>query len=212
MPLIGRYFWPTKIYVILSKISILAKTLATPTIHIIHLPHRTDRYAHLMQEFQSQGITNYRIWGGILDKQIPFRGINLAHKQIVQYAKETGLPEILIGEDDLKFTCSRSFQYFLENKPQDYDLYLSSVYNGLLLKDNTVQHFCGMTLYFINQRFYDIFLSVPEVNNIDAVLRNKGRFVVCNPFTAIQINGFSDHKSKNCNYDHLLKGYNLLSC
>ena len=58
----------------------------------------------------------------------------------------------------------------------------------------------------MNSRFYDVFLSVPENQNIDRALRNRGKFIVCNPLVAIQHNGFSDNIKQPCNYDIHLKG------
>src|SRR5262245_60079986 len=107
-------------------------------VNIIHLPHRTDRMESLLAQLSCQGITDYTIWNGIIDNNLAAKGISQAHKQIVRHAKENRLPEVLIAEDDLKFTAKGAFRFFLENKPQDFDLYLSSIYWGDLKKDNTV--------------------------------------------------------------------------
>ena len=163
----------------------------------------------LQTQLQKQSISDYKIWNGIIDTEEPFAGIAKAHKQIIQYAKEKNIPEVLIAEDDLFFTANTSFEFFLNKKPVDYDIYLSSVYQGLLKEDNTIEDFSGLTFYIVNQRFYDTFLSTSENMNLDRALRNKGKYIVCNPFAVIQCNGYSDNTKKFCNYETCLAGRNL---
>ena len=173
-------------------------------LNIIHLPQRLDRLRILQQELDSQNIKDFKIWDGIIDQDIPHVGISRAHKQIVKYAKVEGLSEILIAEDDLCFTSKGAFEFFLENKPLEFDIYLASIYYGNLKQDNSVDDFAGATFYIISQKFYDIFLSIPEYQNFDRSLRNKGRFIVCNPFTVIQHNGYSDNTKEYSNYHQYL--------
>ena len=179
------------------------------TINIIHLSGRLDREKSLKKELIEQNISDYKIWEGIIDPNIPSRGISKAHKQIVKYGLDNSLQEILIAEDDLKFTSKGAFEFFLKSKPKDFDIYLSGIYFGELSVDNIVKDFSGLTCYIINQRFFKTFLSLPENDNIDRCLKNKGTFVVCNPFTVIQYNGFSDNVKRHCNYDNYLKGRKL---
>ncbi len=179
------------------------------TINIIHLSTRFDREKSFKKELKEQGIFDYKIWEGIVDPNIPVRGISKAHKQIVRYGRDNLFQEILIAEDDLRFTSKGSFEFYLKNKPKDFDIYLSGIYFGELNPDNVVKDFSGLTFYIINQRFFDIFLSMPENVNLDRSLKNKGKFIVCNPFTVIQYNGFSDNVKRDCNYDGYLKGRKL---
>lgn len=178
-------------------------------INIIHLPHRTDRMKSLIDQLGQQNITNYKIWNGIADANLPAKGISQAHKQIVRYARENQLTEVLIAEDDLQFTAKGAFAFFLENKPPDFDLYLASIYIGEIKEDNTVGDFSGLTFYIINEKYYDTFLAAPEHDNLDRLIKNTGRFVVCSPFTVIQQNGFSNNVGTYCNYDAFLLGRKL---
>ena len=178
-------------------------------LNIIHLPKRADRFDLLKKELEVQKIRNYKIWDGIIDPKILMRGISQAHKQIVRYAQSEKLPEILIGEDDLHFTEKGAFQFFITNKPLDYDIYLGGITEGLINKDNSVDDFSGLTLYIINERFYNIFLSVPDNLNLDRAIRNRGKFVVCNPFVVVQYNGFSDNIKQFCNYNSFFEDRNL---
>ena len=175
-------------------------------LHVIHLLSRTDRLDLLQAEFQDQTVTEYKIWDGVVDSEIPARGISKSHKQIVQYAKQKTMSEIMICEDDIHFTAKGAFQFFMSNKPVDYDLYLGGISESIIKKDNTVDDFSGLTIYMINQRFYDIFLSMPENINIDRALCSKGKFIVSNPLIAIQHNGFSDNLKRFCDFTNRFIG------
>lgn len=172
-----------------------------PTIHVICLPQRKEL---IEKEFANYNITDYKLWPAIIDRMVPPRGISAAHKQIVVWAKYQGLSEVLIAEDDMVFTAKGAFEYFLEKKPEDYDLYLASVYCGKIEADNTCKDFRGMTLYFISSRFYDTFLSTPEKQNIDSALMRLGKYVVCEQFTALQREGYSYHLKMMTRYGHYL--------
>jgi GT2 family glycosyltransferase len=179
------------------------------TINIIHLPHRTDRLKILKKELQSNNISDYQLWPGILNKFNTHTGISQAHKQIVKYASEKGLKNILIAEDDLRFTSPNSFQYFQNSIPKEYDLFLASVYHGQLSNENLVSRFSGLTFYSVNHHFYAKFLDLPENVHLDIALSGLGKYVVCNPFTVIQHNGYSDNSKQNCNYDIYMRNRKL---
>ena len=168
------------------------------TLHIIHLPERKDRWELMAKELQQESITNYKIWDGIVDPSKISRGISRSHKQIIQYALESSLPEVLVGEDDLHFTSPGAFAYFMRNKPAEYDIYLGGPSHGKLDANNKVRDFAGLLLYIVHQRFYETFLSIPEDQHIDRGLRNKGDFIVCNPFPVIEHSGYSDNLKEDC--------------
>lgn len=178
-------------------------------INIIHLKKRIDRLELLQNELKLQNITDLKIWEGIANQETTIKNISLAHKQIVQYAKAIKLPSILIAEDDIKFTDIGAFDFYLKNIPNDFDLYLGGIIWGHTENDNSVKDFSGTMLYMIHERFYDTFLSVDEHYHIDRGLKNKGRFIVCNPMIAVQHNGFSDNSKRKMIYDVYLKGRDL---
>jgi hypothetical protein len=161
----------------------------------------------LKKELISQDIDDYKIWQGIIDPNgNTKKAISRSHKQIVHFAKQNKLTEILIAEDDIHFTATGAFKYFLANKPASFDIYLASIYWGEITANNMVQDFSGLTLYMIHHKFYDSFLALSEEENIDRALRNKGDFKVCHPFTAIQHAGFSDNTKTYCDYsDYISK-------
>ena len=116
------------------------------------------------------------------------------------------LSEITIAEDDVLFTADGAFTYYLQSKPSTFDLYMGGVTYGELLHDNTVTDFAGTHLYTIHQNFYSIFLDQNGETDIDRALKNKGKFVVCNPMVAIQRNGLSDNRRKELDYLIYFKG------
>ena len=165
--------------------------------------NRSERMPKLLNELQIQGL-EYKLWQGIHDVDSVVRSINLSHKQIVQYAKDNDLESICIAEDDIKFTCPTSYKYFLDNKPQKFDLYLGGIYLGDIREDNSVASFTGMHLYIIDKYFYDLFLQTDQNTHIDISLSDMGLYKVCNPFAAIQFNGFSSNTGKDENYDSII--------
>lgn len=181
-----------------------------PIVHVIHNPARKDRFLTIKKEAKEQGL-DIRFWPAIIDETISFRGIARAHKSIVRWAKEVGLPEVLIAEDDLKFLSPTAFKNFLYFKPTDYDLYLGNIFEGQLEVDNSVRDFCGLTLYMVHERFYDTFLAANEMNNFDRSLAGLGKYIVCNPMVCSQYGGWSDNKKCYVpDYDHHLKQYKTL--
>jgi hypothetical protein len=183
-------------------------------INVINLPKRTDRLRQFEIQASEQGF-NYKILDGIIDPIIVFRGISASHKRIVMDAKTKRMKRCIVAEDDIKFTSFGAFDYFLSQVPDSMDIFFGSVYegkineNGRLIKGEAANEILsGMTLYIVDERFYDVFLNINPMNHIDkalGLLADKYEFYVCNPFVAIQANGYSDNKKKECNYDKLLK-------
>jgi hypothetical protein len=136
-------------------------------------------------------------------------GIAMAHQQIVKWAIQENISEITIAEDDIQFTADGAFTYYLQNKPSSFDLYLGGITYGELLHDNTVEDFAGIHLYTIHQNFYNVFLDQNGEVDIDRALKNKGKFVVCNPMVAIQRNGYSDNRKKAMDYSIYFKDRSL---
>jgi len=178
-------------------------------LNIIHLETRSDRWPVLINEIQKQGITDYRIWSGIPTPQ-PKTGISLAHKQIVADAQTFSQPQVMIAEDDLKFTALNSYRCFLENLPTDFDLYLGGIMYGTIKPDKTVTRFAGLTLYVVHQRFYETFLKLPEDKHLDQALDNKGKYVVCHPMIITQYDGYSNNHKKIMEYDYYVRHYSFL--
>lgn len=178
------------------------------TLNIIHLPHRKDRYKHLMQQLASQSITDYKLWPGIIHENV-WTGISQAFKQIVRDAKEKELEMVCIGEDDLVFTAQGAWQYFLDNIPPYFDMYIASHYSGLETFNHRIEYFRGMTLIIVHSRFYKKFLDLDENKSIDHDLDFKGEYFVCPKWAAIQIPGYSDQLKNNVDYTNITPEHKL---
>lgn len=171
--------------------------------HIIHNKIRGERLITLKQELSSQGINNYYLWPAILET-LPATGVAKAHKQIIQWAKYLDLPEILIMEDDIKFTANDSFQVFLNKKPPQFDLYFGGIYRGTIINGKT-NNFSGMHCYIIPNHFYDTILNADETQHIDNWLSTLNKqYHVCYPMIATQHPGWSDVNREVVNHDDVL--------
>jgi hypothetical protein len=145
----------------------------------------------------------------VLDNTVT--AISRSHKQIVRFAQQNNLPDITIAEDDCVFTSLGGWRHFLENKPDDFDLYIGGHYSGNHFPDNSLFDFTGLTLYTISKRFYQTFLSANELRNIDTCMTGLGRFLVCSPEVAKQRHGYSYNRREIVNDDHFLKGRKFLT-
>lgn len=171
--------------------------------------NRSERMPRLLKEIEQQGIVNYKLWDGVHIPDLTAKeNISLAHKQVVEWAKVAEFESVIIAEDDIRFFAPGAWDYFLANRPEDFDLYLASVYLGELREDNTVNSFSGLTLYIVHSRFYDKFLAINPNGHLDRELEGKGKFVVCSPFVAEQHDGWSGNSMKNEKYGQLMEGRN----
>ncbi len=176
------------------------------TLHIIHDKSNIHRHTRLMDELNNQGIDNYYLWDAIHDGRGSKQGINKAHKQIVSWAAENGLPYVTVAEDDLQFFDKGAYQYFLDNEPKDYDLWLGGIFLGQLDENNETERFTGLTLYRVNYTYFEYFLEAEENEHLDIALCAKGgKFVVCNPFSTRQHNGYSTNEKRYMNYDFMFE-------
>lgn len=179
-------------------------------VNVISLENRQDRRDNIEKEAQEQGF-EIKYWPGIKDPlNRVFVGIAQAHKQIVRWAAMEGLPEVCIMEDDCYFFAPGAWDYYLSQKPKDFDIYFGGVLWGDYIEENVVSDFCSMTLYTVSQRFYPTFLSVPELNHIDRSLgKAGGKYVVCDPMVVSQIESYSDNKLRIDSYERYLVGKRL---
>ena len=171
-------------------------------LNVVYDNRHPEDYGRLLGEFIQQGITSYKFWDCIVDKDSVVKSINLSHKMIVKDAKENNYPFALVAEQDLTFTCPTSWEYFLKNKPEKYSLYLWGSYI-VPISNNKV---CGLQLYFIDSSFYDVFLSAPDNVHIDTYMDElKGDYHYCYPFPALQRAGFSANNKAVVDYNKILE-------
>lgn len=183
----------------------------TITANVIHNRKRTDRYELITGEALTQGF-------GIkwFDAVIPPFGvppktaISQAHKNVIRWAKQEGIKRVLVMEDDVKFTHPKALQYFLDNTPDEFDIYLGGACWRKPIPDSGVlKIFCWMHLYIVDERFYDTFLSVRENTDIENALAGLGTYIICQPFAAIQHDTHSDNAKRVRDFSDCLKGKEL---
>lgn len=176
-------------------------------INLIHLQHRTDREERFKKEFAEQGITDYKIWEGITTEPTSAQNINLAHKQIVRWAKENNLESVLIAEDDICFTAKGAWQYFLSQFPKSYDLFFSMIYSAEVKDNRILNGFSGLTMYAVHSKFYDFFLSIPDHVHIDRWLGQSAfakEYYIVPEYCTYQSGGYTDNLKRVMYYDAYL--------
>jgi hypothetical protein len=108
---------------------------------------------------ESQGV-KYTFWNGISSPEKPSGGIAQTHQQIVSWAKSQGLLKITIAEDDVAFTAPGAIDWYWQQEPEDYDLYLGGITYGKITEANIVVDFAGTHFYTIHHRFFDRLVSI----------------------------------------------------
>ena len=174
--------------------------------HIIHDVNNKQRHDTLIEEIKTQGF-EYTLWPHVKG---PTPSINIvwAHKQIIRYAIEQDMDSILIMEDDVAFTAPMAFDYFINNTPLEFDLYLAGIYSGRLKPDGTVNQFSSTHCYIVHSRFYEAFLMSDETMQIDVGLSALGGlYKVCMPMVAFQHPGFSENTGRVEDYSQRIKSY-----
>jgi hypothetical protein len=177
-------------------------------LNIIFDDRRPERYGLLVNEFRRQGISNYEIWPCIIRPSV-LESITMSFKMIVRAAKEKGLEDVVIGEDDLWFPAKDGWDYFLRNKPENFDVYIGGTYlieNPQRYKPPVVKvkAWVGNHLIIINEKYYDTFLSLPDSVHCDTANDGLGDFYVCYPFAALQRAGYSSNNKTIVDYNKIL--------
>lgn len=189
-------------------------------VNCINLRNRVAR----LESFKNQAAINnfdFRVWEGETESGNVCTNISNAHKKIIKDAKECGLNQVCVAEDDVIF-FEGGWKYFIGSIPEKYSIFLSMIYEGEIDESNRIvknisktpkiNSFSGLTCYIVHESFYETFLSMNPEKNLDRALgevADRYEFYVANPFIAYQANGFSDNAGVYCDYDRLLEGRKL---
>lgn len=146
---------------------------------------------------RQKGDHEVKFWPAIY-KATPCEGISQAHKQIVRWAKDHGLPDVWIIEDDIKVISDEGFNQFLKHKPSEFDLYLGGA-SSLKYYQDKISKFSGLHCYMVASKFYDQFLSADETQHLDYALSMMRPDIRIFPI-AIQYPGHSENTKKVENY------------
>lgn len=168
------------------------------TLNILHPVSRTDRFELLVKQLDEQLITDHRFWNNPIGQSMRERRnlISSGHKKIVQYAKDSGFKKVIIAENDLQFFKLGAWQYYLDNTPEDYDIYFGMLYDGQIENNRLVSKASGFTLYTVHERFYDAFLGINSNPHIDLAITSEHtqyKFMVCDPMVCEQNDTQSDN-------------------
>ncbi len=180
-------------------------------VHVINCDHRPERLARFLKEADEQGFGVMVTVGEVIPHNAKM-GICRSHKKIVQYAKDNNMPMVAIAEDDCRMMGGvGAWKYFVDNMPDDFDLYLSMYYSCEKIEGNRIMApFSAMTLYFVSARFYDFFLTgIPDDCHLDRELGKHAehfKFLFCDLVCAEQDGSRSDNSKTTCNYRPFLKG------
>lgn len=174
-------------------------------VNIILDARRVEKYEPLMQELKRQQIRKVEIVPCIMIPNI-VESISESFKMIIRNAKDAGLKEVCIMEDDVMFPNKNGWNYFLENKPKEFDLYIGGSY----LIDNRIEYkspitkvpeYVGNHCIIVNESYYDTWLSTDPKKHCDTVHAGLGNFYLCFPMVSLQRPGFSANTQVVVNYN-----------
>jgi GR25 family glycosyltransferase involved in LPS biosynthesis len=176
-------------------------------LYVINLPHRVDRWEHITKTFSDpdfnlikvEGIKNTKGWIGCFE----------SHKKCIQIAKDKGLDNIMVLEDDcIPFdinTFKERFLYFKKylDENNDWDIFLGGtasihpLWLTSIIKSGCENLFEFKKAYMThmicyNNRIYDFFLNEPIIRPIDEFWHEKIKALIPVPFLVGQISGISD--------------------
>jgi len=134
----------------------------------INLDHRLDRKQQIEDELNTVGISYKRF--DAIKHSMGCVGCSMSHLNILKYARDNKLKNILIFEDDFKFLVSK--EEFLNNIKLFFDMNIewdvlmlsynlteSKPFNSLIQKVYSAQTTSG---YMVNSCFYDKLIDTIE--------------------------------------------------
>jgi hypothetical protein len=145
-------------------------------IGVIHDIKHLPRLEHI-EELLKQGITHWTNFPAIYASPT-YVGIMQAHKNAVKTLFETpqadgSLPDrVCVFEDDILFTSKDSFKKFIDQTPQDFDIYLGGYSMQFGMKPlpggiSKLNEFAGMHCYILHRKALNRFLALPTGKHID---------------------------------------------
>jgi hypothetical protein len=189
-------------------------------LYVINLEKRKDRWEHILKTFSDPEINLIRVDALEIEKKRGWFGCFESHKKCIRIAKEKGLKNIMVIEDDClpmdsNFTIFKSRLEKIKNyldTHDDWNIYLggtatfgSSDYDRVIKDSNSDETFVEFTRAYMthmiayNSNCYDLYLDYEIVKPVDEFWFGKIKALVSVPFLATQLEGYSDivkrHKS-----------------
>lgn len=191
-------------------------------IYCINLDHRTDRWEHAQKEFESVGVLDRVQRFSAIKEKDGRLGIIKSNLAIIKIAKEKGLNNVLVFEDDVHFIndtiniLGKSLSqignldwwlfYLGANTHEPLKLITKSKPNILILKNAFACHaFCYRNkTYDFFIRKYEGLEKIEFQDILDVFMANyfqkKNLCLVVNPIVATQLASFSDIEKQNVDY------------
>ncbi len=187
-------------------------------LYVINLDKRKDRWEHIIKTFNIPDINLIRVQAVESENKKGWIGCFESHKKCIRIAKEQGLKNIMVIEDDclpldtdINIFKSRlvTIKNYLDTH-DDWNIYLGGTatfgppdYDRIIKYENETfvefsrAYMTHMIAY--NSNCYDLYLDYQITKPVDEFWFGKIKAIVSVPFLATQLEGFSDivrkHKS-----------------
>ncbi len=200
----------------------------TIDVHCIHLPHRTDRLAHIQRMKDAYPCLNIRLVDAAHEPSNGALGCMKSHKQIIRRAKADNLPYVFVIEDDCNFLLPNTQLLNTIVAAIEY-LPTVDIVNGCgnLVKFEITQTETHGATQFLRSpdvrtthcilygaSSYDKVLAFPEQTSnggaIDERL-NSTTLVYTFPYMASQLSGHSDIMHMNVEYNNIQRSIDFVT-
>ena len=179
-------------------------------LYVINLATRTDRWEHIIKTFSDPEINLIKVEAEV-DVKKGWIGCFLSHKKCLRIAKENGLKNIMVIEDDclpmnLNKESFKSRLFKIKNyldTHDDWNIYLggtatispSNYKNVIKYEDETFVEFTRAYMTHMicyNNNVYDLYLNQDITKPVDEFWFGKIKALISVPFLATQLEGYSD--------------------
>lgn len=179
-------------------------------LYVINLASRNDRWTHIIKTFSDPEINLIKVEAEVNDKN-GWIGCFLSHKKCIRIAKEKGLKNIMVIEDDcLPMNINKDtfksrllkIKNYLDTH-DEWNIYLggtatispSNFKNVIKHEDETFVEFnkAYMThMICYNSNVYDLYLDQEITKPVDEFWFGKINALISVPFLATQLEGYSN--------------------
>ncbi len=180
---------------------------------VINLDERIDRWNNIIKIFSDPYFEIKKI--SAIKKQNGCEGCFLSHIECIRLAKDLGLKNIMVLEDDcIPYDDIETFKSRIKiikeflDRINDWEIYLGgtvhivpgSYQNIISFKGEKFVEFnkaYATHMICYNSKVYDYFLSLKPVLPIDEIWHGKIKAIVSVPFIAKQLEGYSNIVGSN---------------
>lgn len=198
-------------------------------IFCINIDRRTDRWKSCQKEFEKIGILDRVQRFSAIEHEDGRIGVIKSNLEIVKIAKDKGLKNVLVFEDDVKFFDDVPVLEILEKSLSQINKMKWSLFylganthkklqkineNLILLKDSFAVHSMAYN-YLVYDKFISYASKVDKIKNTNDILdvwlanevQRKYTCLMTNPMLTTQRESYSDIENKVVNYDFIEKRF-----